>query len=247
MLPNGVVHLLMDHLTKRENVGGILSKHSDGSSENVSGLTHGLVIPKSILVIQPKLVKLVLTSQVVVTLEGTQSLALGNVVGNVGTRAVITLESILGFQHPKMCRTKHPAHRRHSDGSVGGSNTDFLGVHHVVFLFLLFADVVCCWCFEEKDLLVRQDFLETGLNHGRRHSKSLDASDSHSRCTTGEWPSQILKWSHFIHSEVAVVTDHSDLNTANIKSFHSKLLANETMRIRNVRALIHDVYSFFGF
>lgn len=133
MLSNGVVHLLMDHLTKRENVGGILSKETDGSAKNVSGLTHGLVIPKSILVIESKLVKLVLTSQVVVTLEGTQSLTLGNVVGNVGTRAVITLESILGFQHPKMCRTKHPAHRRHSDGSVGGSNTDFLGAHHDVF------------------------------------------------------------------------------------------------------------------
>lgn len=84
-------------------------------------------------------------------------------------------------------------------------------------------------------MLVRQDFLETGLNHGRRHSKSLDASDSHSRCTTGEWPSQVLKWSHFIHSEVVVV------------SLHPKLLANETKWIRNVRALIHDVYSFFGF
>lgn len=133
MLSSRAIGLLVDHLTTRENVGGTLTKHSDGSSENVSGLTHGLVIPKSILVIQPKLVKLVLTSQVVVTLEGTQSLTLGNVVGNVGTRAVITLESILGFQHPKMCRTKHPAHRRHSDGSVGGSNTDFLGAHHDVF------------------------------------------------------------------------------------------------------------------
>ncbi len=96
-------------------------------------------------------------------------------------------------------------------------------------------------------MLVRQDFLETGLNHGRRHSKSLDASDSHSRCTTGEWPSQILKWPHFIHSEVVVVSDHSDLNPTNIESLHPKLLANETKWIRNVRALIHDVYSFFGF
>lgn len=138
MLSNGVVHLLMDHLTTRENAGGILSKHSDGSSENVSGLAHGLVIPKSILVVESKLVKLVLQSRVVVALEDTQALSLGNVVGNVSTRAVITLESILGLQHSKVSRTKHPAHRRHSDGGVGGSNTDFLGVHHDVFPFLVF-------------------------------------------------------------------------------------------------------------
>lgn len=133
MLSSRAIGLLVDHLTTGENVGGILSKHSDGSSENVSGLTHGLVIPKSILVVESKLVKLVLQSRVVVALEDTQALTLGNVVGNVGTRAVITLESMLGFQHPKVSRTKHPAHRRHSDGGVGGSNTDFLGVHHDVF------------------------------------------------------------------------------------------------------------------
>lgn len=133
LLSNGAVHLLMDHLTMRENVGGILTKQPDGSSEKVSGLAHGLVIPKSILVIQPKLVKLVLQSRVVVALEDTQALSLGNVVGNVSTRVVITLESILGFQHSKVSRTKHPAHRRHSDGSVGGSNTDFLGARHDVF------------------------------------------------------------------------------------------------------------------
>jgi hypothetical protein len=133
MLSSRAIGLLVDHLTTGENVGGTLTKHSDGSAKNVSGLTHGLVIPKSVLVIQPKLVKLVLTSHVVVALEDAQTLALGNVVGNVGTRAVITLESTLGFQHSKVSRTKHPAHRRQSDGGVGGSDTDFLGARHDVF------------------------------------------------------------------------------------------------------------------
>lgn len=150
-LTKGAAHLLMDHLTSLKHSGGILTKQSDGSSESVSGLTHGLVIPKSILVVESKLVKLVLTSHVVVALEDAQTLALGNVVGNVGTRAVITLESTLGFQHSKVSRTKHPAHRRHSDGSVGGSNTDFLGARHDVF-FIPFLVVCrrCCWCFEER-------------------------------------------------------------------------------------------------
>lgn len=229
----------MNHLTTGENVGGILTKESDGSSEKVSGFAHGLVIPHSDLIVESELVKIVLQSQVVVLLDSTKSLTLGDVAGNVGTGAIKALESRLGFKHPTMCRTKRSSHRRHSDRSVGGSDTDFVGVRHDVsfipFLVCCVADVVCV---ERKS--VCEDFLETVLDHGGRHPKGFDASDSHSGCTTGEWPSQI-------HSEVTVVSDDSDLNTTNIESLHPKLLANETKRIRNLRVVdAHLFCSFLG-
>lgn len=215
-LSNGEVHSLMNHLTSLKHRSGIHPKHSNGSSKSVSGLTHGLVIPKSILVIQPKLIKLILTSHVEVLLKNTKSLALGNAGSNVGTVEIEPLESILGKEHPKMCRSKHSAHRRHSGRNVE-SESLVLSIHDVFFIPFLVCRRCCCE-------LVELDFLESGLNHRGRHPKSFDGSGSHSGCISEEGPSQV-------HSEVAVVSDHPNLHPSQIKSLHLKLLANETVRI----------------
>jgi len=234
-LSNGEVHSLMNHLTSLKHRGGILTKQPDGSSESVSGLTHGLVVPKSILVIQPKLIKLILASHVEVLLKNTKSLALrGNAGSNVGTVEIEPLESILGKEHPKMCRTKHSAHRRHSGRNVE-SESLVLSIHDVFFIPFLVCRRCCCCCE-----LVELDFLEAGLNHRGRHPKSFDGSGSHSGCISEEGPSQV-------HSEVAVVSDHPNLYSFQIESLHLKLFANETVWIRNLRAVAHLFCSFFEF
>lgn len=232
-LSNGAVHSLMNHLTSLKHRGGIHSKHSNGSSESVSGLTHGLVIPKSILIIQLKPRKLLLQSNVTVLLESTEFLALDVVCNcNISTSVVKTLESNLALQHPKVCRTKHSAHRRHSGRNVE-SESLVLSIHDVFFIPFLVYRRCCCE-------LVELDFLESGLNHRGRHPKSFDGSGSHSGCISEEGPSQV-------HSEVAVVSDHPNPYPSQIKSLHLKLLANKTVWIRNLRAVAHLFCSFFEF